>query len=123
MCVLCLVAQLFPTFCDRMDYSLPGSFVYGDSPDKNTRVGCNVLLQGIFTAQESNPGLLHCRQILYHLSHQESPRILKWVAYPFSKGTSRPRKQTGFSCTAADFLPDELSKKPTYMYKAQHSEN
>ena len=31
--------------------------------------------------QGSNPGLLHCRQILYHLSHQGSPRILEWVAY------------------------------------------
>ena len=39
---------------------------------KNTQVGCNSLLQGIFLTQESNPGLLHCSQILYHLSHQES---------------------------------------------------
>ena len=38
-------------------------------PGKNTGVGCHFLLQGIFPFQESNPGLLHCRQILYHLSH------------------------------------------------------
>ena len=44
------------------------------------------LLQGIFLTQGLNPGLLHCRQILYHLNHQGSPRILKWLAYPFSKG-------------------------------------
>ena len=37
---------------------------------------------------DQNPGLLHCRWILYHLSHQGSPRILDWVAYPFSRGTS-----------------------------------
>jgi len=43
-----------------------------DSPGKNTGVGSHSLLQGIFPTQRSNPGLLHCRQILYHLSHQES---------------------------------------------------
>ena len=42
-------------------------------PGKNTGVGCHSLLQGIFPTQVSNPGILHCRQILYHLSHQGSP--------------------------------------------------
>ena len=37
---------------------------------KNTRMGCHFLLQRIFPNQGSNPGLLHCRQILYQLSHQ-----------------------------------------------------
>ena len=40
---------------------------------KSTGVGCHFLLQGIFPTQGSNPGLLHCRQTLYHLSHQGSP--------------------------------------------------
>ena len=44
-----------------------------NSPGKNTGVGCPVLLQGIFLTQGLNPGLLHCGQILYHLSHQGSP--------------------------------------------------
>ena len=44
-----------------------------DSPGKNTRIGCSALLQGIFQIQRWNPGLLHCSQILYHLSHQGSP--------------------------------------------------
>ena len=44
-----------------------------DSLGKNTGVGSHSLLQGIFFTQGSNPGLLHCRQILYHLSHQGSP--------------------------------------------------
>ena len=44
-----------------------------DSPGKNTGMGCHSLLQGIFPIQGSNPGLLHCRQILYYLSHQGSP--------------------------------------------------
>ena len=41
------------------------------SPGKNTVVGCHFLLQGIFPAQESNPGLLHCRQILYQMSYDD----------------------------------------------------
>ena len=40
-----------------------------DSPGKNTGVGCHSLLQGIFPSQESNPSLLHCRWIIYRLSH------------------------------------------------------
>ena len=155
--VLCLVGQSCPTLCDPMDCSPPGSSVHGDSPGKNTGVGCHALLQGIFptqglkprspalqvdslpaepqgkpnvsfsfvsdslqlhglqssrllcpwnspgkntgvgshfffqgisSTQGLNPGLLHCRQILYHLSHQGSSRILEWVAYPFSRGSS-----------------------------------
>ena len=55
-----------------MDCSPSGSSVHGDSPGKNTGVGCHFLLQGIFLTQGLNPGLLHCRQMLYPLSHQES---------------------------------------------------
>ncbi|MES7760928.1 hypothetical protein U6J64_12300, partial [Cutibacterium acnes] len=71
---------------------------------KNTGVGSLSLLQGIFLTQESNWGLLHCRQILYQLSHKGSPRILEWVAYPFSSGSSQPRNQTGVSCIAGGFF-------------------
>ena len=46
---------------------------------------------GILPTQGSNPGLPHCRQILYHLRHQGSPRTLEWVACPFSRGSSQPR--------------------------------
>ena len=42
-------------------------------PGKNAEAGCHSLLQGIFLTQESNPGLLHCRQIFCYLSHQGSP--------------------------------------------------
>ena len=48
-------------------------------------MGSLSLLQGIFLTQGSNPGLPHYGQILYQLSHQGNPRILEWVAYPFSK--------------------------------------
>ena len=50
-----------------------------NSSGQNTGVGSLSLLKGILPTQGSNPGLLHCRQILYQLSHQGSPRILKWV--------------------------------------------
>ena len=46
--------------------------LYMGFPAKNTRVGCHVLLQGIFPTQGWNPCLLHCRWILYRLSHQAS---------------------------------------------------
>ena len=65
--------------CDPMDCSPPGSSVHGASPGKNTGAGCHALLQGIFQTQGSNPGLLHCRWILYKLSYQGSPaKILKY---------------------------------------------
>ena len=71
-----------------------------NSPGQNTGVGSLSLLQGIFPTQGSNPGLPHCRQILYQLSHKGSPRILDWIAYPFSSRSSQPRNQTGVSCIA-----------------------
>ena len=70
MCVLS--SQSCLTLCNPMDCSPLGSSVHGDSPGKNTRIGCHALLQGIFPTQRSNPGLPHCWQILYSLSHQGS---------------------------------------------------
>ena len=64
---------------------------------QNTGIGSLSLLQGIFPTQGSNPGLLHCRWILYQLCHMGSSRILEWVAMPSSKGYSRLRDCTHFS--------------------------
>ena len=73
--MLYLAAQSCLTVCDPpRDCSSPGSPVLGDSPGKNTGVGCHALLQEIFPIQGPNPGLPHCRRILYCLSHQWSPR-------------------------------------------------
>ena len=69
-CHMCCASSLS---CVRL-FVTPWS-VHGDSPGKNTEVGCHSLLQGIFPTQGSNPGLLHCRKILYHLSHQGSPQL------------------------------------------------
>ena len=71
--VLCLVAQLCLILCDPMDCILSDSFVHGDSPGKNTGVGCHALLQGTFPIQGLNSGLLYCRQIFYLMNHLGSP--------------------------------------------------
>ena len=68
-----------------------GLYSPGDSPGQNTGVGSLSLLQGIFPTRGLNPSLPHCRQILYQLSHKGSPRILEWVAYPFSSGNTQDR--------------------------------
>ena len=90
VCCVYLVAQSHPTLCDPMDGGLPDSSVHGDSPGKNTGVGCHALLQGIFPTQGLNPGLPHCRWILYCLSHQGSP----WLT---SNGASAPVIPLDFS--------------------------
>ena len=105
-----LCCSVYLTLCDPVSCSSPGSSIHGDSPGKNTGVGCHALLQGIlpiqglnsglhitgrfftvlaprkpkntavcslsliqgnFLTQEQNQGLLHCRQILYHLSYMK----------------------------------------------------
>ena len=58
ICVHAKFLHLWPTLCNPMDCSLPGSSVNGDSPGKNTEVGCHALLQGIFPIQRSNLWLL-----------------------------------------------------------------
>ena len=75
-----------------------------NSPGQNTEVGSLSLLQGIFPTQGLNPDLSHCRWILYQLSHKGSPRILGWVAYPFSSRSSWPRNRTRASCIAGRFF-------------------
>ena len=82
------VSQLCPTLGDPTDYSP------WNSPGQNTGVGSCSLLQGIFPIQGLNPGLLRCTHILYQLIHKGSPRLLEWVAYPFSSVSSRPSNQT-----------------------------
>ena len=69
-----LVAQSCSTFCDPTSYSPTSLLCPCDSPGKNTGVDCHSLLQRIFLTQGLNPGLFHCRQILYHLSYREDPK-------------------------------------------------
>ena len=114
--VLVSISQLCPTLGSIMkseseshsvvSNSLRGHGLYSpwNSPGQNTGEASRSLLQGIFPTQGKNPAVSHCRWILYQLSHQGSPRILEGVAYPFSRGSSRPRNQTGVSCIAGEFF-------------------
>ena len=73
--------MLSPTFCDPMDCSPPDSSVHGDSPGKNTGVGCHALLQGIFLTQGSNPSLLcllHWQSGFLPLGPNGKPKIASW---------------------------------------------
>ena len=101
----CAVFQSCPILCDSMDCSPPGFSAHGDSPGKNTGVSCHALLQGIFPTQGLNLGLLHCKQILYHLSSQWSPsyrRRQQKGSYLFSLG-----KTEGFSQENMKFFRDK----------------
>ena len=84
---------------------------------QNIGVGSLSLLQGKFPTQGLNPGLPHFRQILYLLSHKRSPRILEWIAYPFSRGSSQPRNRTGVFCIAGGFFTNwAIREAPLNMY-------
>ena len=85
-------------------FALHGLYTPWNSPGQNTGVGSLSLLHGIFSTQGSNPGLPHYRWILYKLSHKGGPRILEWVAYPFSNGSSWPRNRAEVSCIAGEFF-------------------
>ena len=103
------VAQSWLTLCNPMDCPW-------NSLGQNTGVGSLSLLQGIFPTQESDPGLPHCRQILYQLSHKGSPRILEWVAYLFSSGSSRPKDRTRVSCIAGRFFTNWAISEARILY-------
>ena len=101
------VTQSCLTLCDPMDYTLHGIL-------QKTEEGSLSLLQRISPTQGSNPGLPHCRRVLYQLSHKGSPRILEWVAYPFSSGSSQPRNLTGVSCIADRFFTNRAIREAHY---------
>ena len=111
--------------CSVMSNSLRPRGLYSprNSPGQNTGVGTHSLLQGIFPTQGSNPSLLHCRQILYQLSHKESPRILEWIAYSFSSGSSWPGNQARVSCIAGGLGAQELNKGGEKVKKEVKSTN
>ena len=89
------VVQSCLTLCYPMDCT-----VHGTPQARILEWVASSFSRGSSQRRGSNPGFLHCRQVIYKLSHRGSPRILQWVAYPFSSGSSRPRNWTGVSCTA-----------------------
>ena len=90
-----------------------------NSPGQNIGVGRLSLLQGIFPTQGLNPGLPLCRQILYQPSHKGSPRILEWVALPFSSRSAQHRNWTGVSCIAGGFFYQLSYQGATQLTSAQ----
>ena len=70
-------------------------------------MGSLSLLQEVFPTQGSDPGLLHCRWILYQLTHKGSPGILEW-------NLPDPGIELGSPALQADSLPTELSGKPLW---------
>ena len=111
LCVSCIGRRILFTTESPASHSvvsvslrLHGLYSPWNSPGQNTGVGSPSLFQGIFPTQGSNPGLLPCRRILDQLSHQRSPRILEWMACPFSSGSFPPRNRTRVSCIAGGFF-------------------
>ena len=115
---LCSLLFLESEICSVVSDSLWPHRLYSpwNSAGQNTRVDSLSLLQGIFPTQGLKLGLPHCRRILYQLSHKGSPRILEWVAYPFSSVSSQPRNQTGVSCIAGGFFTNWAIREASFPY-------
>ena len=92
-----------------------GRSVVSDSlrphPGQKTAMVSLSFLQGIFPTQGLNPGFPHCRRILYQMSHKGSPRILEYVAYPFSSKSSQPSHRTRISCIAGRFFTNWVMRE------------
>ena len=90
--------QSCPALCNLMDYTVYVSL-------QARILDCRPFPSpGIFSTLGLNPGLPHCRWILSQLSHKGSPRILEWVAYPFSRKSTQPRSLTKVSYIAGGFF-------------------
>ena len=102
--------------CSVVSDSLRPHRLHGpcNSPRQNTGVGSPSPLQGILPNQGPNPGLLHCRQILYQLSHKGSPKTLEWVACPFSSRSSWPSNRIRVSRIAGGFLTNRAIKEANF---------
>ena len=102
------VAQLCPTLCDPMDYSLPGSPVHGIFPGKNTGVGCHFLLQGIFPTQRLNQRLLHWGVVVQSLSR------VQFFATPWT-ATNQSSLFLTITQSLLKFMPTELVMPSNYL--------
>ena len=97
---------------------LHGLYSPWNSPGQNTGVGSRSLLQGISPTQGWNPGLPYCKWILYQLSNQGSPRVLEWIAYLISSGSSQSRNWTRVSFTAGRFFTSWATREAKTMWNA-----
>ena len=80
-------------------------------PGQNTERVAFPFSRGIFPTQGLNPGLPHCRQIFLPVIHKESPRILEWVAYLFSRGSSQPRNRSSVVCIGGGFFTNWVMRE------------
>ena len=101
--MLCLVTKSCPTLCNPVGCSPPNTLCLWAFSRQEYWSGFPCPPSGDPT-QGSNAGLLYCRWVLYHLSHQGSPRILEWVASACSRRSSRPRNWTRVSCITGRFF-------------------
>ena len=112
-------AQSCLTLCDPMDCSPPGFSVSRILQKHTGGVVCHFLLQGIFPTQGSNLGLLHCRQILYHLSHLDLINTFvnkpRWHSGQESACQSRRLKRCEFDPWAR-MIPWKRKWQPTLVF-------
>ena len=73
--------------------------IHGNSPGKNTGVGFHVLLQGIFPTQELDPGLPHCRRLLYYVSRQGTAGLPPALKHLFSSTKDSAPARSGYPYT------------------------
>ena len=110
VCV-CLVTESCPTLCNPVDYSLPDSSLHWILRVRKLEwVACPPL------GDLPNPGIeprSPTLQVDSLLSHQGSPRILEWVIYPFSRGSSSPRNRTSTSCIIGRFFTSWATREVT----------
>ena len=97
-----LVAKSCPTLVTPQTVACQTPLPW-DSPGKNTGVGCHFLLQGIFPTQESNPALLHCRQILYRLISELRVTLKVWQV----------SRHLAFPPQSQHWCPEPLSDLPS----------
>ena len=105
MCaMLCLIAQSCLTLCDPLDCSLPGSSVHGDSPGKNTGVGCMPSSRGSSEPSDKTQASHIAGGFFTNWAMREAQEYWSGVACHFSRGSSRLRNWTGVSCIAGGFF-------------------
>ena len=109
-CAVCWVPQLCLTLCDPMDCSPSGCSVHGDSPGKNTGVGCHARLQGIFPTQVFWVAL---QMVSWPSEPPGKPVSTGVVVYPFSRGSSQPRNRIWVSCIAGRFFTSWATREAT----------
>ena len=122
LCCAVLSHSVLSALCNPVGCNPPGCSAHGDSPGKNSGVGCHVLLQGIFLTQKLNRGLLHCRWILYQGGIKGAIRETReyWSGY-LPGYLPDPEIEPGSPALQVDSLPAELPGKPFIQYMSFYS--